>query len=731
MRNRWFHAPELHSPVVGKEKKVSWIELFYDLIFVAAIIQLGNALSHHVDLAGFLRFAGLFVPIWLLWTGYTFFQNRFELDDFLHRAMVFAQMFAVGAMAAFVGRVQNGHPEGFALAYAGARFLLALFYLRVWFQLKEARELTARWSLLFFIDAGLWLISVFVPPPWSYTLWALGIGVNLWLPVSQAWRELAGRYPPDVLHMSERYGLLTIIVLGESFVKVLSELAGDGGAKVKKAAHALAAHGADAVLIAGEVAGKAGEATAQMNLIGPMTLLITCCLWWIYFDDVAGSRIKNRPLAPYIWVYAHLPMTLAVTAVGVAIKKTLYFETAQVAKAEYRWLLCGALALALFSVGVIDWVTERRQAELSDRARVNTRIASAFFVLLLAPAGAFMPAWAFVVFVSGVCVAQVIFDLMMAPQEADPHQAHEDAQLAFGTPRPRASERETRPAPPRRDVSEAVRRGTPNELRRDLYFYLMEGSWARVFVVLAFLYLFVNVVFAALYMLEPTSVANTTSDSFLEAFFFSVQTMSTIGYGALSPGNTYGNILVTVEAAVAILGVALATGIMFAKASRPQASVLFSNVAVVTTRHGEPTLMFRVGNGRGNDVVDAKVNVSVLIDEVSPEGHKMRALYDLKLRRSNSPVFSLTWSILHKIDADSPLARVDWTRPEEHLRAMVVTLTGHDGTYAQTIYSRKMYYPEDFRFQERLVDVISELPDGRLMVDYTLFHDTEPDSETS
>jgi inward rectifier potassium channel len=235
-----------------------------------------------------------------------------------------------------------------------------------------------------------------------------------------------------------------------------------------------------------------------------------------------------------------------------------------------------------------------------------------------------------------------------------------------------------------------------------------------------------NAVFAGLYLLEPGSITNARPSSFADAFFFSVQTFATIGYGAMTPATPYGNMLVTTEAAVSLLTTALATGLMFAKAARPRASTIFSNVMVLGPRNGVPTLMFRAGNARGNDVVDATVSVTALMDDVSVEGHRMRRLHDMKLLRSRSPMFTVTWSIIHEIDEASPLRGLDMRKPDG-LAAIVVTLMGHDGTYGQTTYSRKLYYPEDIRVGHRFVDVTSSLPDGRTVIDYAKFHDTVPD----
>lgn len=122
MRNRWFHIPQLHVPSEHAEKKATWLELFYDLIFVAAFIQMGNSLSEKVSFASFVGFCAMFIPLWVAWSGYTFYINRFTVDDFAHRLLVFAQMLAVGAMAVTGPEVlsRNEH-RGFALAYAFAQ----------------------------------------------------------------------------------------------------------------------------------------------------------------------------------------------------------------------------------------------------------------------------------------------------------------------------------------------------------------------------------------------------------------------------------------------------------------------------------------------------------------------------------------------------------------------------------------------------------------------------------
>jgi inward rectifier potassium channel len=693
MRNRWFHPPHLHTPHEDPEKRATWLELFYDLIFVAAFIQLGDGLSNKASLEGFAQFMGVFLCLWIAWTGFTVFVNRFTIDDFVHRLLVFVQMFSVGAMAVTAELVLEGDPYYFAGAYAIAQAMVAILYWRTWRQVPEARAASRYWGTVYTIGAVLWAASLLLPTPICYALWPIGVLVILSAPFSRQSRALQQLFPTDQEHLSERYGLLTLIVLGESFVKVLSSLRG----------------------------GAEGTALLQMSF----TLLITCCVWWVYFDDVAGSKVKRKKLTNMVWLYAHLPLQASVTATGVAIKKAVHFDLSVPAPDAYRWLLSGTLGLVMLSVAIIDSVTERRQAELSDRARVNVRSASALLIFLLAPAGGSMTAATYMVLVTAVCVAQVVFDMMMAPfEDTVPVESVTTAELARRQADGEITAREARG--PRRSIGEAIRKGTPSELRRDLYFYFMEGSWKRYFVVLAFLYVMVNVFFAALFALQPGCIDGANPESFADAFFFSIQTFSTIGFGALSPATEYADIIVTAEAGVGMLFVALATGLTFAKASRPRASALFSKVMVITKRHGVPTLVFRVGNARGNDVVDATITVTVLADEITPEGEHMRRLSELKLVRDRTPLFALSWTVMHVIDEDSPLYGIDWDRPDETLIAFIATLIGHDGTYGQTVYARHNYDCDDLRYGQRFVDVISQLPDGRLMIDYDKFHDTEP-----
>ena len=702
MENRWFHRAKLHIPAPGHSRRVGWLELFYDLIYVATLIQLGNCLSKDISVTGILTFLGLFAPLWVNWTQFTFFNNRFVIDDFTHRALVFVQMFAIGAMGVSVASVFKGDPTAFILSYCVVRAVIVALYIRAWKQVPSARGL-AKWNAIGFGASGLlWLGSALLPWPYVYLAWLAAIVGDLMIPTTSHSRELETKFPVDILHMTERYGLLTIIVLGEGFVKVLDAVSKQWGQE----------HG-------GGILG-----------MGALGLVITCSLWWIYFDDVAGSRIKRKALAPYVWIYAHLPMTAAMTAVGVALKKAVLFEPYEVAYPTYRIAVCATLGVVLLSVGFIDAVTERRQAELSDRVRVNVRVGAGLFMFLLVPVGAGVPAWVFLALVAAVMVSQVLFDMISAPL-ADAEAAHHESPVLFEPVPDEDDEDDDQQAltVPRRtpDVRDAIRVGTPNEFRRDLYFHLMDGSWLRLFGITVVAYALVNVAFAALFLLEPGSVSGVAANDFLAALSFSVQTFTTIGYGSMVPTTDYAHVLMIIEAFVGLLSAALVTGVIFAKASRPVSSVMWSNTIVVNLRDGVPTVEFRLGNARGNEVVEAALSVSLLRTEVTPEGHRMRKLHDIELVRSRTPVFTLSWTVMHRVDENSPMFGITKDEAEGDMRAVIVTMTGHDATYAQTVHARHIYGSGDFRYAERFVDVISTTDDGLLRVDYGKFHDTVPD----
>lgn len=272
----------------------------------------------------------------------------------------------------------------------------------------------------------------------------------------------------------------------------------------------------------------------------------------------------------------------------------------------------------------------------------------------------------------------------------------------------------------------AERVGIKRKKLSDLYHLLLTTSWYKLIVFVLGSYIFVNVLFAVLYKLGGTSVEGARPGSFGDLFFFSVQTMATIGYGKMAPASTWAHILVTIEALIGLLGLAMISGLMFAKFSRPTARVLFSQVAVVSKRNGVASLMVRLANQRNNQVVEAQLRLTLVRSETTLEGESIRRFYDLPLLHDRSAVFALTWTAIHPIGPDSPLYQTSMETLEREQAFLLVSMVGIEEVFSQTIHARKMYTTVDIRHGHRFVDIISALPDGRIRVDYTRFHDTQP-----
>ncbi len=266
------------------------------------------------------------------------------------------------------------------------------------------------------------------------------------------------------------------------------------------------------------------------------------------------------------------------------------------------------------------------------------------------------------------------------------------------------------------------------DLIGDLYHALITMSWPRFVLGMGLLFFLVNMSFALAYTAQPGAIVNARPHSLMDAFFFSVQTMATIGYGIMYPGTVYANILMSLEVLIGLFGLAIATGLAFARFSRPRARILFSHYAVVTPYDQVPTLMFRVANRRGNQILEARVQVTLVGNERSREGHDMRRFRDLTLARRDTPSFAYSWTVMHPITSESPL----FSRSVADLAAadaeFVVILTGLDETLSQTIHARHVYRVDDIRWGYRLHDVLGRDPRGRYTIDYARFDDIEADS---
>jgi inward rectifier potassium channel len=260
---------------------------------------------------------------------------------------------------------------------------------------------------------------------------------------------------------------------------------------------------------------------------------------------------------------------------------------------------------------------------------------------------------------------------------------------------------------------------------RDLYYTLLTMTWRRFFAVVFAAYLVLNAAFAVGYDLLGDQIENAIPGSFADAFFFSVQTLATIGYGRLAPKGLASNVLVTVEALLGMVGLAVTTGLVYARFSRPKARLLFSRVAVIAPYEGVPSLMFRVANARGTQIAEARLKLVLVRTETTGEGDRVRRLHDLRLVRSEHSAFALTWTAIHPIDAHSPLAGQDEGSLRASMSDFVVSLTGIDDGLAQPIHARYAYTADDVVWGARFADILVASPE-RAVIDYARFHETVP-----
>lgn len=260
---------------------------------------------------------------------------------------------------------------------------------------------------------------------------------------------------------------------------------------------------------------------------------------------------------------------------------------------------------------------------------------------------------------------------------------------------------------------------------RDLYHALLKIPWWAALAVIAGCYLALNALFALLY-LWVGGVANAAPGSFLDAFFFSVQTMGTIGYGAMYPATRAANAVVVGESLCGLVVTALATGLVFVRFSLTRGRLVFSHCAAIGPMNGVPTLQIRIGNDRNNQIFDAQIRLMLMISTVTEEGMRFYRNTDLPLLRSHAPALSRSWSVLHAIDAQSPLHGQTPESLEKMEAELTVTVSGTDETSLQTVYGRRTYEAREVSWGARLADVLSDLPNGDLQLDVRKFHELTP-----
>jgi inward rectifier potassium channel len=276
---------------------------------------------------------------------------------------------------------------------------------------------------------------------------------------------------------------------------------------------------------------------------------------------------------------------------------------------------------------------------------------------------------------------------------------------------------------PRYGTQRARYVGLPRDGWRDTYHLLLTIPLWAFLLLMAGAYLAINTFFALLYLADPGAVTNARPGNFGDHFFFSVQTLASVGYGVMWPKDLYANLVMTSECFVGLFNLAIAAGLMFARISRPTARIMFSDIAVVAPFDGAPALMFRAANRRRNLVVEAEVSVSLVRDVITSEGVEMRRFHDLAVVRSRTPLFFLTWQVIHPIDEASPLFGETARSLVEKRAEILVVMRGTDETFVSTIHARASYTPDQIKWGRPLAEIFTEDAQGRRLIDFTRFHD--------
>ena len=275
------------------------------------------------------------------------------------------------------------------------------------------------------------------------------------------------------------------------------------------------------------------------------------------------------------------------------------------------------------------------------------------------------------------------------------------------------------PPPPSYEVRVV---GAQDSIVGDLYHAALRLSWLRTLGVIVAVFMFSNAIFALGYM-ATGGIANARSGSFADAFFFSVQTMGTIGYGAMYPQSLAAHLLVVAEAASSLVITALATGLIFSKFSLPTGKVAFAQHATISPLDGVPTLQVRVGNERRNSIAEATVRVDIVRTVTTAEGVRFYRMAELTLLRSRTPALTRSWTLLHPLDERSPLygATPESIAGEE--LEVVVSVVGTDDVSYQPVHGRYRYEHTHILWGARHADVLSETPDGNIVLDVRKFHE--------
>ncbi len=330
---KWWRPPRAARDR-DKHRSVTFLELFYDLVYVVVIAEIGHFLATHVTSTGLFEAAFLFVLVWIAWFNGSLYHDIHGHNDVRTRTFTFAQMLAVAAMAVFVHSAFGDGATGFALSYAAYQVIVAYLWWRTGHADPDHRPMSGPYSLAIFVSAAIFVASVFVPDTARTAMWSVALlismsigGVIYLIPIDprlEAHRAESLRFTPSAV---ERFGLFTIIVLGE--------------------------------VIVGVVQGVAGHEHLTWTVAGTAALgmLVSIGLWWLYFDTVSHRKPIETLGRTFAWIYLHLATTMAIMASGAATLNVVEHAGEPLA-GGVRTLLVGSVAVAAISIALTSWTVQ-------------------------------------------------------------------------------------------------------------------------------------------------------------------------------------------------------------------------------------------------------------------------------------------------------------------------------------------------------------------------------------
>jgi len=365
--------PRLRTLDDDGERHASWLELFFDVVFVVAVAQLAHELVLDHSLRGFAVFLALFLPVFIAWQGFTIYADRFDTDDTVFRLAIFGAMLAIAALAVQVPDVAHGASTGFVVAYVVLRSLMAALYLRSYRHVPQARPLIARYVTGYSLGSAVWLASLAFAAPGRYAFWGIALAWEYSLPV--LFRRFHAAIPVSTSHVPERFALFTIIVLGETIVAV-----------------ALGTSGSDWAL--------------EAAVAGALGFVAAAALWWIYFGTGAGMEMRPTTQAILVFTHFHIPVLAALTVVSAGVALAIQQAPGHLDDGA-RWALGAGAAVYL----VCLTVAQRALVRGVSRRKVVARAATTLALLVLALAGAKLPTVAFVAATAAMLLALVVFEM--------------------------------------------------------------------------------------------------------------------------------------------------------------------------------------------------------------------------------------------------------------------------------------------------------------------------------